>query len=78
MRRDGSGEKRPALVRAILTDPSTVPHAFLLQLENGEPADPAVSVDADLRSWMLGDSFVPRTEPLAHRVRGRWPGSARR
>jgi hypothetical protein len=60
MRRDGSGEKRPALVRAILTDPSTVPHAFLLQLENGEPADPAVFVDADLRSWMLGDSFVAR------------------
>jgi hypothetical protein len=65
MRRDGSGEKRPALVRAILTDPSMtdpsmVPHAFLLQLENGEHADPAVFADADLRSWVLGDGFVAR------------------
>jgi hypothetical protein len=34
--------------------------SYLLQRENGEPADPAVFVDDDRRSWMLGDSFVAR------------------
>jgi hypothetical protein len=37
-----------------------VVQSYLLQLETGDPADPAVFVDDEDRSWVPGDSFYAR------------------
>ena len=40
--------------------PLHVISSYLLQLANGDPADPAVYVEAEGRQWAPGDSFTAR------------------
>jgi hypothetical protein len=39
--------------------------SYLLQLGNGDPADPAVYVEEDGRPWAPGDSFTARDRERA-------------